>query len=259
MISILTALMLGFLHALEVDHMVAVTTFVTGRPSLARAARFGFRWGVGHSLAVILAGGALLVTGLSWPARFDAIGEGLVGVMLVGLGAWAVRSSRRLHLHPPEEHGDHAHLHLHPGAGTAHHHHGPPAAAPHQHRHDHHHHDHAGRHEHPETAARTRPGAGRPLGITLVGLAHGLAGTSAVVALIPVTLIGRRDVGLAYLAAFGVGVTAGMVLYATVAAYAMRQAASRSVRWGQRMALGVGVAGILVGGWWVLRSIAGGS
>lgn len=84
---------------------------------------------------------------------------------------------------------------------------------------------------------------------------HGLAGTSAVVALVPVTLIHRLDVGLAYLAAFGVGVTAGMVLYATVAAYAMRQAAARSVIWGRRMAAAVGVAGILVGGWWVIRAL----
>jgi len=256
MIPVLTALMLGFLHALEVDHMVAVTTFVTGRPSLAGAARFGFRWGVGHSLAVLLLGGGLLLTGLSWPQRFEAVGEGLVGVMLVGLGIWAIRSSRRLHLHPPEEHGDHAHLHLHGGAGAAHHHHGPPAAAPHEHRKDHHHHEHAGRHEHPGVAARGA-GAGPTLGITLVGLLHGLAGTSAVVALIPVTLIDRRDVGFAYLAAFGVGVTTGMVVYATLAAYAMRQAAARSVVWGQRMALAVGVAGILVGGWWVVRAAGG--
>jgi len=251
MIPILTALMLGFLHALEVDHMVAVTTFVTGRPSLARAARFGFRWGVGHSLAVILAGGALLVTGLRWPARFDAVGEGLVGAMLVGLGIWALRSSRGLHLHPPEEHGDHAHLHLHRDAGPVHHHHGPPATAPHQHRRDHHHHDHAGRHEH--GAHEERP-AGTRKGITLVGLMHGLAGTSAVVALIPVTLIDRLGVGLAYLVAFGAGVTAGMVLYATVAAFAMRQAAARSVVWGQRVARAAGVAGIVVGAWWVIRA-----
>lgn len=86
---------------------------------------------------------------------------------------------------------------------------------------------------------------------------HGLAGTSAVVALVPVTLIDRLDVGFGYLAAFGVGVTTGMVLYATVAAYAMREAAARSVAWGRRMAMGVGVAGILVGGWWVIRALAG--
>lgn len=90
LVEILTALMLGFLHALEVDHMLAVTTFVAGRPSLATAARFGFRWGVGHSLAVLAFGGVLLATGIQWPERFDAFGEGVVGVMLIGLGLWAL-------------------------------------------------------------------------------------------------------------------------------------------------------------------------
>ena len=68
---------------------------------------------------------------------------------------------------------------------------------------------------------------------------------------VPVTLIQRVDVGLAYLAAFGVGVTAGMMVYAVVAALAMRQAAARSLAWGRRIAGVVGVAGIGVGFCWV--------
>jgi high-affinity nickel permease len=74
-LPLMTALMLGFLHALEVDHMIAVTTFVTGRPALGDAARFGFRWGVGHSAAVMIFGGVLLVTGIKWPDHYDALGR----------------------------------------------------------------------------------------------------------------------------------------------------------------------------------------
>jgi len=232
MIAILTALMLGFLHALEVDHMIAVTTFVAGRPALRTAARFGFRWGLGHSAAVLVLGGALLLTGVHWPARYDTAGEALVGVMLVGLGVWALRSSRKLHLHPPAEHGDHAHLHVH----------GVPSRDPVRSGHDHPHphpHDH-GHHGH---------------GITLVGLLHGLAGSSAVVALVPVTLVQRWQVGLAYLVAFGVGVTAGMMLYASVAAVAMARATGGSLLWARRMTGLVGLAGIAVGLWWVGRAL----
>lgn len=226
--------MLGFLHALEVDHMLAVTTFVAGRPSLTAATRFGFRWGVGHSLAVLALGGLLLFTGVRWPQRYDAVGEGAVGLMLVGLGFWALRSSRKLHLHEPAEHGDHAHLHAHGG----------PAAHGHPHPHSHSHpHPHEPKHHH----------AGH--GITLVGLMHGLAGSSGVVALVPVTLIHRVDVGLAYLVAFGVGVTAGMMVYAVVAAFAMRQAAARSLRWGRRITGVVGLAGVGVGCIWVWRAM----
>ena len=48
-----TASALGLLHALELDHMVAVSAFVAQRPSPRAAAGFGARWGIGHSAAVL--------------------------------------------------------------------------------------------------------------------------------------------------------------------------------------------------------------
>jgi len=226
-----TAAMLGFLHALEVDHMLAVTTFVSRRPTAAAATRFGLRWGIGHSVAVLVAGAVLLATGVRWPARYDAVGEAVVGLMLVGLGIWALVSARKLHLHRAEEHGDHAHLHLHRAGATRHHHH--------------HHHDAqsgtAGhRHEHG--------------GVTLVGLLHGLAGTSGVVALLPVTMMDRIGLGLGYLTLFGVGVTVAMTLFALVAAAAMRRATEHSLGWGRRAVALVGLAGVGAGVWWMLRA-----
>jgi len=59
-----TASALGLLHALELDHMVAVSAFVAQRPTPRAAANFGARWGIGHSGAVLLAGGLLLASGL---------------------------------------------------------------------------------------------------------------------------------------------------------------------------------------------------
>ena len=227
-----TALMLGALHALEADHMLAVTTFVTRRPSLATAARFGLRWGLGHSAAVLLLGGVVVATGLRWPERWGAAGEAAVGVMLAGLGAWALVSARKLHLHDAETHGGHAHLHLHARAD-----------APHEHGHDprdprHHGRDHAHG------------------GITLVGLMHGLAGTGGVVALLPMTLFRDRALGLSYLAAFGVGMTLAMTAFALVAAAAMRRTNRHSLVWGRRVALGIGVLGMVVGAGWVARAVS---
>jgi hypothetical protein len=49
-----------------------------------------------------------------------------------------------------------------------------------------------------------------------------------VVALVPVTLLHDTGLGLAYLALFGVGVTAGMMVFAVVAAVAIRRAAGDS-------------------------------
>jgi len=194
-----TACMLGFLHALEVDHMLAVSAFVSRRPAVSAAARFGARWGLGHSVAVLAAGGVLLALGIRWPERWDAAGEAVVGAMLVGLGIWALVSARRMHRHP------------------------------HGHEHDRH-------------------------GITVVGFLHGLAGTSAAVALVPITMLDRTAAGLGYLAAFGLGVTVAMTLFAMVAAVAMRRAADRSRLWSRRAATGVGAAAILTGVVWMLRA-----
>jgi len=181
-------------------------------------------------------GGLLLASGLRLPQRFDAYGEMAVGVMLVAIGVWAFRSASRLHLHPPEEHGDHAHLHAH-----AHPH-------PHAHPHDDHQaeaHGHAHVHN-----------LGHELrhGVTLVGLMHGLAGTSGVVVLVPVTLMHSTPFGLAYLAAFGVGVTLAMSCYAMIAATAIQGATRQSLALGRRLAMGVGVAGAAVGLWWVVQA-----
>ena len=229
-IVLATAVLLGSLHALEVDHIVAVTTFVSRRPTASAAARFGFRWGLGHSIAVLVAGGVLLGTGARWPAAYDALGEGLVGLMLIGLGAWSLVSARKLHLHTSEEHGGHAHVHIHPGAAGHGHGHGGAASI-------HEAHDHGG--------------------ITLVGLLHGLAGTAGVVALVPVTMMDGTGLGLGYLACFGLGVTLAMTAFALGAAAVLRRATAGSLAWGRRVVRLVGASGIAVGAWWVATALAG--
>jgi ABC-type nickel/cobalt efflux system permease component RcnA len=232
LVTLTTACVLGFLHALEIDHMLAVTAFVSRRPTFATAARFGFRWGVGHSVAVLAAGALLLASGLRWSARYDRFGEAAVGLMLVGIGLWSLRSSRNLHVHPPAEHGDHLHVHTHRAPSSEHHHpHDRPSPG------SHHHHEVRGH------------------GITLVGLMHGLAGTSAVVALVPVTMVDRLAVGIGYLLAFGAGVTMAMTMFAALSAMAVKQAAGRSMALGRRISGIVGWAGILTGAVWIWRAL----
>ena len=100
-----TASALGLLHALELDHMVAVSAFVAQRPTPRAAANFGARWGIGHSAAVLLAGGVLLASGLRVPSRFDDFGEMAVGVMLIAVGIWAFRSAYLPSGHTGRGHG----------------------------------------------------------------------------------------------------------------------------------------------------------
>lgn len=194
-----TALLLGVIHALEIDHMMAVTAFVSRRPTLATALGFGLRWGLGHSLAVFVAGAILLAIGRRWSPGTEAILEGAVGVALVGVGIWSLRTARNLHLHHPGEHRAHGHA------------------------------------------------------VASLGMMHGLAGTTAVVTLLPVTLLQEPLLGLAYLACFGVGVTMGMGIFALVAAAAMRTAASGAPAAVERIARLAGIGSIAVGLWWLGR------
>ncbi len=88
---ILLGVLLGLRHATDADHVVAVTTIVARERSLARAAWVGAVWGVGHTLTLVLLGGAIIAFRLVIPPR---IGLGLefgVAIMLIGLGYSNIR------------------------------------------------------------------------------------------------------------------------------------------------------------------------
>lgn len=223
-----TAFLLGLIHAIDVDHAVAVSTFVAGRPAVRVAVGYGVRWGLGHSVAVLIAGSLALGLGLRVDPRFDRWAESAVGLMLIGLGIMAFRSLRNLHLHDPRAHGDHAHLHVHRRPAEDHPH--PTAPAP---------------HHHPR----------RPM---LVGLMHGLAGTSGALALVPVTLVSTWQAGAGYLIAFCVGVTAGMVLFALGLAEALRRTSARSLEWGRRAGQVIALVSMTTGAFWLWSASTGG-
>src|SRR3954464_293020 len=100
--ALLSVLLLGFLlgmrHATDPDHVVAVTTIVSQQRSLARAARTGVLWGIGHTGTILLAGGAIIVLKLqvdSIPARVGLSLEFAVAVMLVVLGLLTLAGGER--------------------------------------------------------------------------------------------------------------------------------------------------------------------
>lgn len=83
---ILLGALLGLRHATDADHVVAVTAIVARERRLARAAGIGALWGVGHTLTLLVLGGAIIAFRLVIPPR---IGLGLefgVALMLIGLG-----------------------------------------------------------------------------------------------------------------------------------------------------------------------------
>ena len=94
---------LGLKHATDPDHIVAVTTFLGDERQLRRACRIGAFWGMGHAIALSVAG--LVVVGLKIPMSkwlADRLELG-VAAMLIVLGA---RLIARVHTHWHQHHHD---------------------------------------------------------------------------------------------------------------------------------------------------------
>ena len=88
--TLLSVLLLGFAlglrHATDADHVVAVGTIVGRERSLSGAARVGGLWGLGHTLTLLVVGGAIISFSLVVPPRLGLSLELGVALMLVGLG-----------------------------------------------------------------------------------------------------------------------------------------------------------------------------
>jgi len=182
--NLLTFLSVGFLlglrHALDADHLAAVSTVLAERPSMRASGLVGFWWGVGHTLTLMLVGAVVLVSGVHIPEPFALLAESGVGLLLVVLGGTlALKLFReRWHLH----------RHVHDGE-------------PHVHLHSHHRRED---HAHPHWARQSL----RPL---LIGMAHGVAGSAALM-LVTVSNTSGIGQGLLYIAVFGFGSIAGMLV-----------------------------------------------
>ena len=175
--------LLGMQHALEADHIAAVSSIAARRSHVGDIVRHGLTWGLGHTLTLFAFAGAAILLGRSIPETFARPIETAVGIMLVGLGAhvlWRLWRDR-VHFHR-HGHGDGTvHYHAHSHAGEA----APHARAAHAHQH----------------GFRWRT--------LLVGLMHGMAGSAALLVL-AVSQASSPAVGLGYVALFGIGSMIGM-------------------------------------------------
>ena len=104
---------LGLRHANEADHLAAISTIVTERRSLLRSSLVGAFWGLGHTLALLIAGVGVLLLRYQVTDRMAHAFELCVGIMLVILGAnvlrtLVLRSASHPHPHTAVESHSHA-------------------------------------------------------------------------------------------------------------------------------------------------------
>ena len=78
--------LIGLRHALEPDHLAAVSTQSSQEKKLSQALKHGLAWGLGHTTILFLLGSILLFIGFIVPARIESFLELLIGIMLIYLG-----------------------------------------------------------------------------------------------------------------------------------------------------------------------------
>ena len=212
--------LLGMQHALEADHIAAVSSIAARRSRIGDIVRHGLTWGLGHTLTLFLFAGAAIWLGRAIPEHVARPLETAVGIMLVGLGThvlWRLWRDRvHFHRHGHDDGTVHIHAHSHAGETRPH------TRAPHAHAH----------------GFRWRT--------LLVGLMHGMAGSAALLVL-AVSQAASPVMGLGYVALFGIGSMIGMAALSTVIAVPLVVSA-RSLTWANRGLQGaVGVVTIAIG------------
>ena len=180
-------LILGLRHALDPDHIAAVSTIVSESRSVRRSSLIGTFWGVGHTMSLLIAGILVIALKVQISDRAALWMEFAVALMLILLGLKAMLKPLRgwrIHVHQHTHGGSsHSHVHLHRPSE-----------------------EHAHRHRH-----LIRSGA-RPF---LVGMVHGMAGSAALMILVLAT-IPSAVAGLIYIAVFGLGSVGGMLIMSSL-------------------------------------------
>jgi high-affinity nickel permease len=193
---------LGLKHAIEADHIAAVSTIVGERKSLWSASLVGGLWGLGHTFSLLVAGVVVIFLHVQISERMEQILEFGVALMLIMLGIDTLRKliyGRQIHLHT-HHHGNyiHTHPHLH-DESTAH------------------------THQDSNSTHHNLTLSARPL---IVGMIHGLAGSGALMLLV-LSTISSPAVGLTYISVFGVGSISGMILMSMLVSLPIQLTAKR--------------------------------
>src|SRR5687768_13807716 len=205
---LLIGFLLGLQHAIEADHLAAVSTIVSEKKSLLTASLVGGLWGVGHTISLFAVGVLVIFLKLQISESAEAKLEALVGGMLILLGVNALRklfSPKKLHIHI-HEHGSREHIHVH---------------------------------EHESESVETSHHRFSPRSIA-IGMVHGLAGSAALMLLI-VPTISSPAIAMVYILIFGLGSIGGMMVMSFLIGVPVRFTARRFefINRGVRLAAGV--------------------
>ncbi len=186
---LLSGLLLGLKHSLDIDHLAAISTIVSENPKRKISILKGAIWGVGHTTTLFIVGFLVLAFKLTIPNSLANIFELVVGFILVYLGlslAFKIRKEKvHVHIH---DHDGQKHFHVHS-------------------------HKESTKHNHLH----------KPF---WVGIAHGLAGSAALM-LIVLSSVKSAILGLFFILIFGIGLIAGMTIFSLIISFPINLANQR--------------------------------
>jgi hypothetical protein len=205
----------GLRHALDADHLAAVSAIVSERRSLFGSTVVGAMWGAGHTIALLLVGAVAIVFKLSIPNSVEGYLEAGVGLMLILLGLNVFRKLLRAEI-------IHSHEHTHKGVT----------------------------HTHPHTHASEPASAHHVLHprSVVVGMIHGLAGSAGLLLLV-VPTIASASLALMFILVFGVGSIIGMSLMSLLIGMPIYLTSGKYAIINTGLKICAGVFSFGVGGW----------
>lgn len=233
MVSLLiTGLGLGLLHALDADHVMAVSALSNRKPSLKRTLKFSANWAIGHGSVLILLGLLFFGLGIALPETIQKLAESSVGVLLIALGLacfWQFHKEKIVlnkHTHS-HSHGSIEHTHLHVAAHAK---------------------TDADTMESPEQIKE----AHTPV---MVGVLHGLAGSAPALAIIPAMMQSNLFESIAYLVLFSAGVLLSMVAFGLSFGLVQKKLQEKSIQifnWSRKV---IATSAVGIGFYWLAQAV----
>lgn len=206
---------LGLAHALDGDHLAAVSSLVSKHKHIKKAVLSGISWGLGHTTTLVITGFILLFLKIIIPSKLALSFELLVGLMVISLGIYVIRdiivNKKHTHIHT---HDESMHIHLHSHKENEEH-----------------------SHMHKSYA---------------VGLVHGLAGSAGIMLLV-LSTVNSFLLGLFFILIFGAGSIIGMALASSVISLPYILTSERLYNWNKGIRYGTGIFSIIFGLFLVIK------
>ena len=229
MVQFLTGILMSSVHVVTgPDHLAAVTPLAI--ENRKKAWHIGFAWGMGHVTGMLLIGLLYLVfREMIDVEKISGYSEYLVGLVLIGIGTWAIiKSMGNFHTH-----------HVHP------HFHDKPVPQVHIHSHD-----HEDEFEHIHTHENGRKQ--NSITALMIGTLHGFAGISHFLLILPTLALPNAIDSVLYLSGFALGTILSMVTFAIIMGYVSQKTSDfPKSKMFRNLRFTAGLIAIGIGVWWV--------